>query len=201
MIKTQRKTIQTNHDDDIDVKRIIALRREKHITMHKMAKAVNCSYAEYSSYEHGRKPFPKEIYQKCMDYLNQYKKGRGGMKFRWNMTEDEWKRMMNEYKNHKENSDNVYGKCFIGGVCCNFVNTMDISNWYLYTNLFFVKENSGYGRLEDGTEYDLYNFGSPCVPTECASFEEFKQTFEAAFAAFIKKHKELKSLVNKKTNW
>lgn len=40
------------------------------------------------------------------------------------MTEDEWKRMIDEYKNHKDNWNNVYGECFTGGVCCDFVNTI-----------------------------------------------------------------------------
>lgn len=117
------------------------------------------------------------------------------------MPESEWKRMIDEYKNRKDNSHNVYGQCFIGGICCDFVNTMDPDDWYLYTNLFFVKENSSYGQLDDGTEYDLYNFGSPCISTECASFEEFKQTFEHAFEAFINEHDELKALVDQKTKW
>lgn len=123
------------------------------------------------------------------------------MQFTWTMTEDEWQRMMDEYKNRKENSNNVYGECFIGGISCDFTNTMDIDDWYLYTNLFFVKENSNYGRLGDGTEYDLYDFGSPSVPIECTSFDEFKQTFETAFKTFIDKHEDLKPLVHIKTNW
>ena len=116
------------------------------------------------------------------------------------MTEDEWKRMIDEYKNHKDNWNNVYGECFIDGVCCDFVNTMDPDDWYLYTNCFFVKENSGYGKLDDGTEYDLYN-DSPYVPTECTSFEEFKQTFETAFAAFINADDKLKALIDRETKW
>lgn len=67
--KQQQQIIQTNHNNDVDVKHIIALRQEKHITMYKMAKTINCGCAEYSSYEHERKPFPKELYQKCLDYL------------------------------------------------------------------------------------------------------------------------------------
>lgn len=67
--KQQQQTMQTNHDKAIDVKRIIALRQEKHITMYKMAKTINCGYAEYSSYEHERKPFPQELYRTCLDYL------------------------------------------------------------------------------------------------------------------------------------
>ena len=66
----QQQIIQTNHDNAVDVKHIIALRREKHITIYHIAKAINCGCAEYSSYEHERKPFPKNIYQKCLDYLN-----------------------------------------------------------------------------------------------------------------------------------
>lgn len=67
--KQQQQVIQTNHANAIDVKHIIALRQEKHITMYKMAKTINCGCAEYSSYEHERKPFPQELYQKCLDYL------------------------------------------------------------------------------------------------------------------------------------
>lgn len=67
--KQQQQTMQTNRDNAIDVKRIIALRHEKHVTVYHMAKAVNCSCAEYSTYEHERKPFPQELYKTCLDYL------------------------------------------------------------------------------------------------------------------------------------
>lgn len=123
------------------------------------------------------------------------------MNFTWRMSETEWQRMMDEYKNHKENGNNVYGECFIGGVYCDFVNTMDKNDWYLFTNLFYIKDNSNYGTLDDGTGYDLYNFGSPCIPTECVSFDEFKQKFETAFETFINEHNDLKALINVKTNW
>lgn len=67
--KQQQQTIQTNRDNAIDVKRIIALRHKKHVTVYHMAKAVNCDCAEYSAYEHERKPFPQELYKTCLDYL------------------------------------------------------------------------------------------------------------------------------------
>lgn len=122
------------------------------------------------------------------------------MNFTWDMSESEYNRMMDEYRNKKDNSNNVYGQVFVGGVCCDFVNTMDTDDWYLYTNLFYINPNSGYGELPDGTKYDLYN-GSPRIPLRCKTFASFKARFEKEFEKFIDEHEELGFLINTKTNW
>lgn len=67
--KQQQMTIETNSNNHIDAKNIETLRRDKHITTYHMAKAIGCDVADYSSYEHQRKPFPVDVYKKCMDYL------------------------------------------------------------------------------------------------------------------------------------
>lgn len=58
--------IQTH---DIPENVYISFIKKNPTTKYKMAKTINCGCAEYSSYEHERKPFPKELYQKCLNYL------------------------------------------------------------------------------------------------------------------------------------
>ena len=78
------------------------------------------------------------------------------MKFEWDMTEDDWKAMKNlQNDRDKDNALDWFGNCHVGGICCDFQHTLDSSAWYAYTNMFYAKENSGYGKLKDGTTYDL----------------------------------------------
>lgn len=58
-----------NRKNGICVADVATLRRNKRITMRKIAKAINIPADEYSDYEHERKAFPCDIYQTCMDYL------------------------------------------------------------------------------------------------------------------------------------
>lgn len=48
---------------------IAALRKDAKISMMEMSKIAGCSPAEYSAYEHERKPFDEEAYKKCEEYL------------------------------------------------------------------------------------------------------------------------------------
>lgn len=48
---------------------IAALRRDAKISMMEMSKIAGCNPAEYSAYEHERKPFDEEAYRKCEEYL------------------------------------------------------------------------------------------------------------------------------------
>lgn len=48
---------------------ISALRKDAKISMMEMSKIAGCSPAEYSAYEHERKPFDEEAYRKCEEYL------------------------------------------------------------------------------------------------------------------------------------
>ena len=49
--------------------RSAALRKDAKISMMEMSKIAGCSPAEYSAYEHERKPFNEEAYKKCEEYL------------------------------------------------------------------------------------------------------------------------------------
>lgn len=48
---------------------IAALRKDAKISMMEMSKIAGCNPAEYSAYEHERKPFDEEAYRKCEEYL------------------------------------------------------------------------------------------------------------------------------------
>ena len=50
---------------------IALMRKANKISMMKMSQIAGCSPAEYSSYEHERVEFDKEIYLKCENYLKQ----------------------------------------------------------------------------------------------------------------------------------
>ena len=117
------------------------------------------------------------------------------MKFEWDMTEDDWKAMKN-LQNDRGNDDALdwFGNCHVGGICCDFQHTLDSSAWYAYTNMFYAKENSGYGKLKDGTTYDLY-CESPVIPLKC------KKKFEENFKKLINKNDDLKCLVDMKVGW
>lgn len=55
---------------------IAALRRDAKISMMEMSKIVGCNPAEYSAYEHERKPFDEEAYRKCVKHLLESEKQR-----------------------------------------------------------------------------------------------------------------------------
>ena len=50
---------------------VAAKRRDAGLTMYQMSRIGGCSPAEYSSYEHERKPFDPEVYRKCINYLKE----------------------------------------------------------------------------------------------------------------------------------
>lgn len=69
-INLKRQRIrELNMENGIDIKQLVALRKNKKKSMRKMAELVHCSPAEYSSYEHEREAFPLELYKKCMEHL------------------------------------------------------------------------------------------------------------------------------------
>lgn len=137
---------------------------------------------------------------RTLDDLNR-KRGTKNMKFEWDMTEDDWKAMKN-LQNDRDKDDALdwFGNCHVGGICCDFQHTLDPSAWYAYTNMFYAKENSGYGKLKDGTTYDLY-CESPVIPLKCKTFESFKKKFEENFKEIIDKNDDLKCLVDMKVGW
>lgn len=55
---------------------IAALRRDAKISIMEMSKIANCNPAEYSAYEHERKPFDEKTYKKCEKYLLENEKQR-----------------------------------------------------------------------------------------------------------------------------
>lgn len=70
-VQDRIKIQNLNSQDGMYAGYIAALRRDAKISMMKMSKIAGCSLAEYSSYEHERKEFDTEIYQKCEKYLKE----------------------------------------------------------------------------------------------------------------------------------
>lgn len=122
------------------------------------------------------------------------------MEFIWTMDRNEWKRLKDTQKFKKYDVNDYFGSCYIGGVCCDFQHTMDDSAWYAFANLFYTEEDSNYGKLKDGTKYELH-YGSPMLPIRCMTFKTFKKRFEKIFEKYINEHDELKRLVERETAW
>lgn len=122
------------------------------------------------------------------------------MDFIWTMNENEWKRLKDIQKSKKYDLNDYFGSCYVGGICCDFQHTMDPGDWYAFVNLFYVKDNTTYGKLKDGTKYDLH-YGSPVLPIKCETFESFKKRFEKLFEKYINEHDELKCLTERKASW
>ena len=100
------------------------------------------------------------------------------MKFKWDMTESEWKRMIDEHVNHKDNSNNVYGNLYVGKLCIDFCHTKDESAWYLYVSVFEIGKDTGYGyTVEGNVPYDLLD-NEIQIPVKCKTFDNFKREIE-----------------------
>ncbi len=115
------------------------------------------------------------------------------------MTEEDWKRLKDVHKN-KIVDDGCFGSCYVGGLCCNIQHAQDKDNWYVFANLFLVKEGATSGELRDGTGYLCYH-DSPGVPIRCRSFISFKSKFEKYFENFVNKCEELKVFVDMDVSW
>ena len=127
------------------------------------------------------------------------------MEFRWNMTEEDWKRLINHNALRKDSNvtfptNDVYGNCYIGALCADIQHTLDIDDWYPFVNLFVLGIDDGYGELEDGTPYSLWN-GSPRVPIRSKTFESFKKNFENIFEEFIRNDEKLLEYSKCKKEW
>lgn len=68
-IQKSMKIQEINGKHGMYAEKIAALRRNSKITMMKMSQIARCSPAEYSAYEHERKPFDPEVYKKCKAYV------------------------------------------------------------------------------------------------------------------------------------
>lgn len=99
-------------------------------------------------------------------------------KFRWSMTEDDYKRMQKMKKEKKVPSDNTFGGVAIGSVLFEWVGEDEYEDWdYYYVNCFEAGVDAGYGNLDDGTPYDCIDHNLPFITT-MLSFDEFKRTVE-----------------------
>ena len=133
------------------------------------------------------------------------------MNFRWNMTEEDFKRMRSNVANNKYDSNNCYGNLYVGRMCIDFMtedfgedelDVLPMYNVYVAGNVVQDGDCDGtYGELNDGTPYDLIpgslSFGEsmdktkmfvgkkrkPAFACEMLNneFEEFKRQFEKMF--------------------
>ena len=99
------------------------------------------------------------------------------MKFKWNMKESEWKRMIDEHINHKDSSDNVYGNLYVGKLCIDFVHTKDDDAWYLFPEVFELGKDTGYGYTPSNVPYDYLDSDFK-IPVRCKTFDSFKAKVE-----------------------
>jgi len=110
------------------------------------------------------------------------------MEFVWNMKEKEWKRMINEHVNHIDSCHNCYGNLYIGKLCIDFAHTKDMDAWYLYTSVFELGKDTGYGYTVDGNiPYDLLDAYIE-IPVRCKTFDSFKKSVEDKVEKMIKEY-------------
>lgn len=77
MAMQERIKIQNiNSQKGMNAGYIAALRRDAKISMMEMSKIAGCNPAEYSAYEHERKPFDEEAYRECVKHLLESEKQR-----------------------------------------------------------------------------------------------------------------------------
>ena len=77
----QRMKIQMeNGQNGIYAGQIALLRKGAQISVAKMAQITGCSPEEYRQYESEQKKFDPQIYQKCKNYLKQFKRKNEGNK-------------------------------------------------------------------------------------------------------------------------
>lgn len=122
------------------------------------------------------------------------------MEFTWNMTETNWKNLMND--NTQRDCESLskdfdfYGNCYIGHLCADIQHTGDESAWYAFVNVFALGIDDGYAYTKNGDiPYSLLDFDFE-VPVNCMTFESFKAEFEKNFTAFIESKTEYNELAN-----
>lgn len=114
------------------------------------------------------------------------------MNFKWEMTEENWRNYMHDNnlledetgEPSKDWKEGIYGQCFIGNLCAEFVHSLDNSDWYAYTNVYALGIDDEYAATKSGVPYALLDDG-PVVPMGCHSFDEFQQHFESNFIEYI----------------
>ena len=123
------------------------------------------------------------------------------MKFKWNMTEAEWKRMIDEHINRIDNSENCYGSVYVGKLCIEFIHTKDESDWDLYTNVYEIGKDTGYGYTnKNNIPYDLTDAGLT-VPIRCKTFESFKEKVEEKIKKMVEEYNLVEQAEVELVNW
>ena len=125
------------------------------------------------------------------------------MNFTWNMTENNWRNLVNDHKKHTFDSlsddYDFYGNCCIGNICAEIMHTGDDSDdtsWYSFTNIYALGINDGYGEtVKRKMPYALLN-DSFKIPVECSTFERFKAEFEKRFMEMINSKEQYTKLAN-----
>lgn len=48
------------------------------------------------------------------------------MNFTWTMDETEWERLKDTQRLKKYDTNDYFGSCYVGGICCDFQHTMAV---------------------------------------------------------------------------
>ena len=108
------------------------------------------------------------------------------MKFIWEMTEENWKNMMQAIESEDFNGD-FYGAMYVGDYCIEFMvigndSWTDIYRLFIDNNYAYEMTGNRYTTI-DGTPYDL--IGAQIDIPKANSFEEFKKLCEEEFISEI----------------
>ena len=96
--------------------------------------------------------------------------------YRWSMTEDDYKRLKTDINKEHCPSNNCYKGVAAGSILFEFGMDEDDHGTVPYINIYEAGNNTGYGKLKDGTPYD-------CIDCDwwedldfSGDFENFKQS-------------------------
>lgn len=126
------------------------------------------------------------------------------MKFKWNMAEDDWKRLKDVQVNHTYTENNFFGSVECGAVLVEFMHTVDPSAWYPCVNAFCYGYDNGYGILKNGVPYgdvdwDMFgdNYNDNCE--DYNSYEEYLNWFLGT--SFEQFKKRVENAIDFAVNW
>lgn len=129
-------------------------------------------------------------------------------KFRWSMTENEFKRMVRDSKGKGYLGHNTYGGVATGNFLVEFfideLGDEELPPREIFINTFVAGVDDDYGKLEDGTPYtyiDSEIYTEKMVFDK--SFEDFKQSVETQFENCINNCKWWQDIpdTNKEIRW
>lgn len=103
------------------------------------------------------------------------------LKFVWDMTKEEWKRLLKDHEECKIVGDDYYGNCKVGDLCVEVRHSDGHPNisWYAFGEIYNLGGNDGYGKTPSGKPYSN-DYDGFVISLDSRTFWGFKKEFEKA---------------------